>query len=281
MRVTRPMVVEEEPARTPPPVPLATFALHGSRAVRPSPAYSVTVWASSSLPKVCTSSTESTEHRVKVFLWRLSSWKHGHVTRNSYQRRPQGQSRASPLMSSATKAFALAGLAGSAAAFSGLAPAGLKPANGRLSHQRLQLRNARPTKVHSSPPPARRSAALWRGARPDRASAAPAHACCQRSHHWLVTYAACERASPRDLVHDACGHAARAVVALRPATHAMPGKPARAPVLRMCLCHSACGRLQRCAWLAWCASWSRKCCDARCLRTLHLKGRISAPSRCT
>jgi hypothetical protein len=50
-------------------------------------------------------------------------------------------------MTTATKAFALAGLAGSAAAFSGLAPAGLKPSNGRLANQRLQLRNARPSKV--------------------------------------------------------------------------------------------------------------------------------------
>jgi ketol-acid reductoisomerase len=50
-------------------------------------------------------------------------------------------------MTTATKAFALAGLAGSAAAFSGLAPAGLKPSNGRLANQRLQLRNARPSKT--------------------------------------------------------------------------------------------------------------------------------------
>ena len=131
-------------------------------------------------------------------------------------------------MSSATKAFALAGLAGSAAAFSGLAPAGLKPANGRLSHQRLQLRNARPTKVHSSPPQLAARPRSVRGARPDRAGAAPAHACCKCSQHWLITYAACERALPRDLVHDACGLVARAVVALRPAKHAMPRKPARA-----------------------------------------------------
>merc|ERR1719199_50133 len=50
-------------------------------------------------------------------------------------------------MTSGTKAAALAALAGSAATFSGLAPAGLKPAGAKLGNARLALRNARPAKT--------------------------------------------------------------------------------------------------------------------------------------
>jgi len=50
-------------------------------------------------------------------------------------------------MATAAKTAAIAALAGSAAAFSGLAPAGLKPASGKLSGQRLGLRAGRHAKV--------------------------------------------------------------------------------------------------------------------------------------
>ena len=46
----------------------------------------------------------------------------------------------------ATKAVVACALAGTAAAFSGLAPVGLKPSGGKLTDQRLQLRSARPEK---------------------------------------------------------------------------------------------------------------------------------------
>jgi hypothetical protein len=50
------------------------------------------------------------------------------------------------MSSAATKAAVACALAGSAAAFSGLAPAGLKPSSAKLA-PRLQLRNTRAAKV--------------------------------------------------------------------------------------------------------------------------------------
>jgi len=46
----------------------------------------------------------------------------------------------------AAKAVVACALAGTAAAFSGLAPVGFKPSGGKLTNQRLQLRSARPEK---------------------------------------------------------------------------------------------------------------------------------------
>jgi hypothetical protein len=51
------------------------------------------------------------------------------------------------MASGATKAAVACALAGSAVAFSGLAPAGLSTTPGKLTNQRLSLRSVRPAKV--------------------------------------------------------------------------------------------------------------------------------------
>lgn len=67
----------------------------------------------------------------------------------SPQKRPPPLEGFRSIMSKATKAAVCCALAGSAAAFSGLAPSSLKPSAGKLTNQRLQLRQARPIKVFS------------------------------------------------------------------------------------------------------------------------------------
>jgi len=54
--------------------------------------------------------------------------------------------RSKPELTMAAKAVVACALAGTAAAFSGLAPVGFKPSGGKLTNQRLQLRSARPEK---------------------------------------------------------------------------------------------------------------------------------------